>query len=65
MEKEDGNHLKGLDVHLEVVSIKILGIKVMCGKMPGDFLKTSLISWIESNSRTIHLIAMENTLISK
>ena len=33
--------------------------------MPGDFLKPLLISWIESNMRTIHLTAMENTLMSK
>ena len=37
------------------------GIKVMHGRIPGDFLKTSLIFQIESNSRTIHSTAMENT----
>ena len=40
------------------------GIKVMHGRIPGDFVKPSLIFRIESNSRTIHSTAMENTLTS-
>ena len=50
-------HLKGLNVQSEVLSIK-----VMPGRTPGDFLKPSLISRMESNSGAIHSMAMENTL---
>ena len=43
---------------------KSLGIKVMHGRIPGDFLKPSLAFQRESNSRTIHSTAVENTLTS-
>ena len=39
-------------------------MKAIHDKIAGDFFKSSLISRIDPNSRTIHLMAMENTLAS-
>ena len=41
---------------------KSMWIKVMPGRIPGDFLKLSLTFQIESNLRMIHLTAREKTL---
>ena len=44
--------------------LKVLSIKAMQGRIPGDFLKPLLISRIDPDSRIIHSMAMENTLMS-
>ena len=51
--------LKGVEAHS-----KVLCIKARHGRIPGDFLKPSLISQIDRNSRTISSTAMEKALTS-
>ena len=56
------NTTKGLNAHSKVPSKKY--IKALHGRIPGDFLKPSLVFRISPDSRTIHSTAMENTLTS-